>query len=336
MLVFGLQPVEFLHRRRAGGFFLLGHLHGLALKTAQARRVAVGEVDSSRDPLPAFPGELLRFGLELLIGKPVEKRGILEPAAPVVLEQVAGDAAAGCHIGFDADEDRAPVRGADGAFGQKPADVPGLLVVALLDRLPDLLLTGMVLRDGEGHELLQRHLLGDVGLDQLFRDGDKAQALLDHRRGHEEARGDLLLGEALVDQRPEGAELVDGVQRLALRVLRERILLGDAVFLDDAGHGRGLREPFRLDQALERPVAPAARRHLVHAGWVAVGALHGTDTEALQQAASGDVLGKLLDRDAGLDRADVRLAEHEAVERDVPRRRETDLLDGLGHFDGLQ
>ena len=52
----------------------------------------------------------------------------------------------------------------------------------------------------------------------------------------------------------------------------------------------------------------------------------GADAEALQQGAPGDVLGQLLDRDAGLHAPDVGLAEHQLVEGDVPEDAEDDLL----------
>jgi hypothetical protein len=44
-----------------------------------------------------------------------------------------------------------------------------------------------------------------------------------------------------------------------------------------------------------------------------------------------DVLGEILDRDAGLDPPHIRLGEHELVERNVARRRQFDLLNGLCH-----
>jgi hypothetical protein len=44
----------------------------------------------------------------------------------------------------------------------------------------------------------------------------------------------------------------------------------------------------------------------------------------------------VLDRDAGLDAPDVRLAQHELVERDVARRRQGDLLNGSSHRDLLR
>ena len=45
-----------------------------------------------------------------------------------MLEEIAHDHAAGGLIGLDADELRAPVRGADGAFGELAADVVGSLL----------------------------------------------------------------------------------------------------------------------------------------------------------------------------------------------------------------
>src|SRR5690606_819 len=65
----------------------------------------------------------------------------------------------------------------------------------------------------------------------------------------------------------------------------------------------------------------------------AFGVEHGADVEALKQAAPGNVLGQLLDRDAGLHAPDVRLAEHQLVEGDVARGRQGDLLNGSSHRD---
>ena len=106
------------------------------------------------------------------------------------------------------------------------------------------------------------------------------------------------------------------------------VLLGDAALAHDAGHRRGLGEPLLLHQKFQRPIAAAAGGDLEHAGLDAVGVDDGPDAEALQQAAPGDVLGQLLDRDAGLDPPDVRLAEDQLVEGDVARGREGDLLNG--------
>jgi integrase len=100
---------------------------------------------------------------------------------------------------------------------------------------------------------------------------------------------------ALLAQRQEGPELIERMQRGALDVLGERVLLGNAAFADNAGHRSGLGKALLLHQQLQRPIAPAARRDLIHAGLDAVLVDDGADAEALQQAAAGDVVGQLLD-----------------------------------------
>ena len=69
---------------------------------------------------------------------------------------------------------------------------------------------------------------------------------------------------------------------------------------------------------------------------LAVGVENRSDVEALQERAPGDVLGQLLDRDAGLHAPDVRLGQNKLVEGDVARRRQGDLLNGSSHLDGLR
>ena len=106
--VFGLQRVD----RR----LLLGREVGRrAVEFAQAVGMAVGKVDGDLDPLPALGGDRLGLGLQLLGDQPVEQRDILQPAAIVVLEEVAHDDAAGRLIGVEADEQRPLVGGAHGA-----------------------------------------------------------------------------------------------------------------------------------------------------------------------------------------------------------------------------
>jgi len=72
-------------------------------------------------------------------------------------------------------------------------------------------------------------------------------------------------------------------------------------------------EAFLLHQQFERAVTPTARRDLEHAGLDAIGIDNGPHAEALQQPAPGNILGQLLDRDAGLDPPDIRLAQQKAV-----------------------
>ena len=119
-----------------------------------------------------------------------------------------------------------------------------------------------------------------------------------------------------------------------MRVFRKRVVLRKDIAVPlahDAGDRRILREALLFDEQRQRLKAPAARRHLEHFGFLAGIIEDRPDIEALQQAAPGDVLGQFLDRDVGLDLADVRLAEHQLVERDIARARKGDLLNGLGH-----
>jgi hypothetical protein len=104
----------------------------------------------------------------------------------------------------------------------------------------------------------------------------------------------------------------------------------------DARHGRGLGEALLLDEAFECPVAATAGRDLEHAGLGAFGIEHRPDVEALKQTAPGDVLGQVLDRDAGLHAPDVGLAEHQLVEGNVARGAESDFLNGSSHRGSLR
>ena len=93
--------------------------------------------------------------------------------------------------------------------------------------------------------------------------------------------------------------MIDGREWCPLHVLGQAVLLGDAAGAHDARDRCGAREALLLHQQLQRPVAPAAGRHLVHAGLGAAVVQHRPDGEALQQPAPGDVLGQLLDPHAG-------------------------------------
>ena len=102
-----------------------------------------------------------------------------------------------------------------------------------------------------------------------------------------------------------------------MHIFSQRILLGEPVGSDDAGNWRIAGEPLLLDQKLERAITPSARRDLEHAGFGAALVEDRADGEALEQRAPRDVLCKLLDRDARLDTADIGLAQHQPVERNI-------------------
>ena len=214
------------------------------------------------DPLPAFGGDRLRLGLQLLGDQAVEQADILQPAAIVLLEEIAHDDAARLLIGIEADEQRALVGCAHRALRQHAADLIRLLAVGALKRFPDLLLTRVIGRHRERHELVERHAVFGIDVEQLLRDGGEPQPLLHHVHADEEGGGDLLLGLALLAQGLEGAELVERMQRRALDVLGQRVFLGgdvDAGIAHDAGHRRGLGETLLFDEKLRAP-GSAARR----------------------------------------------------------------------------
>ncbi len=106
----GLLGVE----RVDGRLLLGGEIGRFALQFAQAAGVAVGEIDGDRDPLPALRGDRLGLRRQLLGDETIEQGDILQPAAIVVLEQIAQDAAACLLVGVEPDELRAAVGGADG------------------------------------------------------------------------------------------------------------------------------------------------------------------------------------------------------------------------------
>lgn len=178
----------------------------------------------------------------------------------------------------------------------------------------------MVVGDGEGHELVERHAVLGIDVEQGGRCGREAQALLDHLDRDEERCGDLLLGLALHPHILEGAELVQRMKRRAIDILDQRHFLGQDLVValaHDARHGGDLGEALLLDQQLQRTEAAAAGRDLEHAGLLTFGVDHGHDAEALDQAATRDRGSQVLDRDAGLHTPDVGLAEHQLVEGDV-------------------
>ena len=294
--------------------------------------VAVGEADSDLDPLPALGRNGLGFGLQLLGDETLQQRHVLQPTAIVALEQVAQNCAAGGFIGRDADELRALVRRTYRILREHAPDLVRFIIAGLADILPDLLLTGVIARDGKGHELFERHAV--LGIHPVKRRGHRrqAQALLHDCRGHEMPRGDVFLAHAEVAQGLERAKLVERMEADTFVVFRDRVVLGDATFADDAGNGLRLGHALLLHQQLEGAVAAPTGRNLEHAGLVAIGIANRAHVKALQQRALRDALGQLLDRDAGLDAPHVRLAEHKLVEGNVARGRQGDLLNGLCHL----
>ena len=156
---------------------------------------------------------------------------------------------------------------------------------------PHLLLALVVRVDRECHELLERHAVLGIDVEELLGDRSELEPLLDDGRMHEEAGRNVLLTQTLFAQRLEGAELIEWMEGSALDIFGERILLGDAIGAHDARHQLGLVHALLLHKKLERPVSAAAGGHLKHAGLLALGVKDRPDVEALQKRAAGDVLG---------------------------------------------
>jgi len=116
------------------------------------------------------------------------------------------------------------------------------------------------------------------------------------------------------------------MERRALDILGERVLLGEPFRPDDARNRRGPRKPLLIDQKLKRTIAPAAGRHFEHAGLAPVAIKDRPHGETLEERAAHNVLCKLFDRDARLDAADIRLAQHQPIERNITGLTERDLL----------
>ena len=90
--------------------------------------------------------------------------------------------------------------------------------------------------------------------------------MLDHAGRDEEGGRDLLLGATLLAHRLEGTELVERVQRRALDVLGEAVLLREPVGAHDAGHKCSLVHAFLFHEQFQRPEPPPAGGDRVHAG----------------------------------------------------------------------
>ncbi len=110
----------------------------------------------------------------------------------------------------------------------------------------------MVVRNGEGHELFQRHAVLGIGLEQRRRDRNEAQTLLHHLGVDEKSRGDFLLAHALFTKDLEGAELVERMKRRTLDILGQRDLIDQDVVTglrDDTGTGVVLFRRFCLTKS---------------------------------------------------------------------------------------
>src|SRR5205823_2139376 len=109
----------------------------------------------------------------------------------------------------------------------------------------DLFLSGVIGGNGERHQLLERHAVIGIDVEQLWGYRRKPKTLLHDANGYEEDGCDVLLGFPLLAQGLERTKLVEGMKRDAMHVLSQRILLRadlGAHVTDNAGHRSGLPE----------------------------------------------------------------------------------------------
>ena len=108
-------------------------------------------------------------GVQLLGNETIEQSDILQPAAIVMLEQISQNTATRLLVGVKPDKLRATIGGTDGLLRQHPPDLVWLIIAGATDVLPDLLLSGVIGRDRERHELLEGHAIFGIDLVQLRR-----------------------------------------------------------------------------------------------------------------------------------------------------------------------
>jgi hypothetical protein len=155
--------------------------------------------------------------------------------------------------------------------------------------------------------MVQRHAVLGIHIEERRRHGCQAQPLLHHCDRDEKYRGDFLLALAFLPQGEERTKLVKRVQRGPLHVLRQAVLLGDALGAHDARDWRVLCQPPLLDQKFQRPKAAPTGGDFIHAGLGTVCVQHWANGQTLQQRAPRDIRGEFFDRNTGFDVPDIGL-----------------------------
>ena len=282
-----------------------------AAERGDLRRVVRRAFDVARiDPRQSVAGRIVDVGLrplppptcsgvlgqdrELLENQPVQQGHVVQPAAPVVGEEVAGHGSPRRFIGLGADEHGAAVARLDLGGGQRLADVGGRAVVGEL--LVDLFLPGMVVGDREGHELVETQVLGPAKVDQARTEIGQPQALANHPGADAEPRGDFLGAPALALVKvAEGFELVGGMHGRAGDVFVQADLPGVQLGFNHAGDGAGLADDLAQRQQLHRLPAPLADGDQPEAGRLAAVVEFRFDDRLLQHLLGRDACRQRLD-----------------------------------------
>jgi len=225
------------------------------------------------------------------------------------LEEVADHAAASAEIGIDPDEAHAAVIGFDLRLGQRGADAARIAVTGMGVE-PHGFLRRMIVADGEGHQLIERHRALAVDFDQRRTDAGELEPLAHESCRDAEPGGDILDPHSLINKRLERCELVGGMHREPHDVLGEADLSGVGVIDHMARHRKILGELLFPAQQRHGRKPPTSGDDFE----LALGCR--ANLKVLQQAVGGDAGGEFVNRQTRIGLADIGLARHELVEGD--------------------
>ena len=224
----------------------------------------MGHARRGISPSPALGLHLCGDARQLVLRQSFQQRGVGQVHACIALrEQVAADAAARLLVGVQPDEahQRMPV-GVNLALRQTFAQVRGL-ALPLRRIVERAFLRGVVVGDGERHQLIEAHGIGPVVLHQTRRDIGELQAALHHQRRNGEIRRNVLNRSAFGHQRGEGFKLVCWVHGFALHVLGQAGGAGRAIGHRRQGTSQSLAIRCFFASSLRGRKASATCHHLV-------------------------------------------------------------------------
>ncbi|MPM60898.1 hypothetical protein SDC9_107752 [bioreactor metagenome] len=306
LLHFGLQLLDALRLTLVG----FAPLPRCALEGVQ---VGMGHARRGIGPSPALGLHLGGDARQLVLRQPFQQGGVGQVHARIILcEQVTPNAAARLLVGVQPDEahQRMPVR-INLALGQALAQVRGV-ALPLRGVVVGGFLRRVVVRPGQGHQLVKAHCIGSVVRHQARRDICQLQATLHHQRRDAEIRCNVFNRSAFGHQRRKGFKLVCRVHGLALHVLGEAGRAGCAIGYLQTRHIPILGDAVFLCQQLQRGQPAAPGHHLV---MLAIGG--GNHDQVLQQAHALDARGQFGNGHArdGLAHVAARGAQHQPRQR---------------------
>ena len=314
---FGFLVGQFIlfGERIAGGFDLGeglrlfgGHRLRLAVLPAIAAQRLIGTIGHDLDPFPAFAADGIRLALKPRGAEPVEQGRVGKIALMLGLKEIGDDLPARLAIGIKPGEHGTPVAGRHMSIRETAADAARTAVEAGRFE-PSRFLRGVIVRDGKGHQLLERHSSVAIELHQARADAGELEALIDEQDTHAEARRDVFDAAARIDQLAKGVELVGGVHGLP------HLVFGEARFRYRPRPSRTLQpmlgvlgDLLAFGEQLERGEPPRPGNDLIFL----VG--DRPHLQILQEAVRGDAGGEFVDADLGAGLAHIRRRRNQGIE----------------------